>query len=282
MNCLNKKCTITNVDERMLSCWLCHGVIHIKCSGIPVLAAEATVRHDGLHWCCTSCRKIGVEFYHFFQGRKNMFLEIQKDISDLSQRVADYGKLFDDYASLDNIKSPPQSSPKRRKSARTQNKTNTVLSPGPSSSSHINLAEINTPPSTLSANLPQINIMKQSSSLLIADNGPNAHRELRIIPPKKSIFVSRFASETTTEDIEYYIKNNLNTNADIVTYKFSYSQPRSITSFKISVSSEIFDKIIDPCFWPDNTLVREYIYKENQNINNIARLPSRVTNNQKN
>lgn len=292
MNCLNKKCTISDHNERMMSCWLCHGLMHFKCSGLPTLAAEASQKYDGLHWCCIYCRKIGVDFYKFFQNRKSAFIQIEKELSELSNRVSDYGKIFDDYKLLDNLQSPPQSSPKRRKSSRIPDKTIAVESPGAASVSNNN-SEFDTPVN-LNQNSTSNNKTKkvksktvsiQPSAVLNNDTNNQTHRELRIIPPKRSIFISRCASETTVEDIDYYIKTKLDSNSDsnavFLIHKFLYSQPRSITSFKITPPSDVFDQIFNPCFWPDNTLVREYVYKENQRTNNSVRFPS-VSSNQKN
>ena len=69
-------------------------------------------------------------------------------------------------------------------------------------------------------------------------------------------------------------------NIEFSTYKFNYSQPRTITSFKITVPLNIFDTIVDPGFWPVSTLVREYQYKEHQR--NAVHLPSRNPNAPKN
>lgn len=289
MDCLNKKCSITDVNERMLSCWLCHGLTHFKCSGIPTLAAEASQKHDGLFYCCVHCRKLGIDFYKFFQSRKSIFLQLQKSVVDLNNRVEDYGKLFDSYTSLDNYKSPPQSSPKRRKSSRAVDKVINVDGPATSSSVlTINNAEFSTPLTSATPNAIQGSVSNKTKKVksktvtiqpatnLNDDNNNNktVHQELRFLPPRKSIFLSRCVSETTVEDIKNYIQSKLNYDADISIHKFSYSQPRSITSFKITPSPDIYDQIVDPSFWPMYTLVKEYIFKENRRTNNAVRFSS--------
>lgn len=127
-----------------------------------------------------------------------------------------------------------------------------------------------------------LNNVNQQTSSVNLDPANGRLRQLRVLPPKKAIFISRFAPETTVEDIEFYIKTKLNFNADIITYKFTYSQPRNVISFKLTVPFDLFENIIDHRFWPENTLVREYDFKENKRLNNIARLPSRMPNFQKN
>mgnify|MGYP003557574377 FL=1 len=104
---------------------------------------------------------------------------------------------------------------------------------------------------------------------------------LKIIPPNKSIFISRFAFDTSTADIDNYIKSNINIKAEnfISIKKFTYSEQRNVTSFKLTVSFDLYDKLIDPSFWPDYTFVREYIIKDNPRRNNIVRLPSSLNSN---
>lgn len=298
MTCLIKGCTIEVNYERMLGCWLCHGLCHFKCSGLPVLAAEAVTRHKGLHWCCPDCRHVGASFYRFFQGTQTNFLEIQKEASELSDRISAYGKMFEDFKSLDNLKSPTQSSPKRRKSARKKDKRDDsadisdtpVSSKLPTTNDDFTTNLKKTPKNNQPLN-PMDTLLNKSQTTeplnyakALKSPGPassntqSIRHPLRAIPPNKNVFVSRLASETTIDDVEYYIKSKLASNAVISVYKFVYSQPRSITSFKITVPDEIFNIIMHPDFWPVSTFVREY--KEKQRT--AVHLPSREFNIPKN
>ena len=56
---------------------------------------------------------------------------------------------------------------------------------------------------------------------------------------------------------ENYIKSKFNFSPDILIKKFTYSEPRNVTSFKLTVPNDLFETIIDPVFWPNNTFVRE-------------------------
>lgn len=297
IKCLNKNCSINNDDERLIVCWLCHGLCHFKCCGLPVLIAESLSKHKGLHWCCNNCRKIGVDFYRFFQGTKTNFHEIQKEVSALSDRISTYSKLFEDYNSLNVLNSPPQSSPKRRKSSRNANKPITFSDPVSSAPSiSTNKPEpIKSPIPNLSEQLVnsnesvnQPNVAEKNHESVnqpnVADKNHEAvhsmefdgeyHPEtLKVIPPNKSIFISRFSYDTSAEQIDAYIKYKLKKNPVINVKKFTYSQPREITSFKVTVPADLFNEIKNPNFWPKHSLVREYIFKENTRLNNIAQLP---------
>lgn len=308
MHCLKKNCRINNDAERMITCWLCHELCHYKCTGLSTLVNESVNECDGLNWFCSNCRKPAVEFYRFFQSTKNRFSEIQKSVTLLSESISNYGNIFQEFSSLDSLKSPNQSSPKRRKSARkgAKDKGDLPLTPCLSDQNTEMIITPEIPDITPSSpSIPEIFIYDDAGGPGCSDNtGPSSSsqaivstfrnssqqnnnkliepKQLVVIPPKKSIFVSRFAYETTADEINYYIKNKIkNDNADILTNKFKYSQQRSITSFKITVPPELFNEIVKPDFWPQNTLVREYIFKDYPR-NNIARLPQTVNTTSKN
>ena len=305
MSCLMKNCNITSDNERKITCWLCHELCHVKCSGLSALVADAIANNNGLHWRCDVCRKIAITFYRFFQDTQQTFSEIKKEASKLNERISEYGKFFDDFKTLDNLKSPPPSSPKRRKSARNINKDKredpvaSMSTLGPStltgrSESIWNDAEMpsvcvealtNQPGAFMDTDLTEMSLANTDEMLNPAAPIPNSiqtvHNVLRAVPPKKTIFVSRLAIETTAEAVNSYIKSKVGPDADIATYKFNFLQQRSITSFKITVPADLFEPILDQKFWPENTLVREYIYREKPR-SNIGHLPQRTMNVPKN
>lgn len=303
MSCLMKNCNIKSDNERKITCWLCHELCHVKCSGLSGLVVDAMANDKGLHWRCNDCRKIGVTFYRFFQDTFKKFLEIQEEASKLTERISEYGKLFDDFKSLDNLKSPPQSSPKRRKSSRNKDKHENPVA----STSSLGFPSLNFIPEPIrnNAEMPLdcvyessktpasfINSDQTETALVNTDGTPNppapvpnsdqtVHSTLRAVSPKKTVFVSRLAVETTSEAVTSYINSKVGPDADVSTYKFNFSQQRSITSFKITVAADLFERILDPQFWPENTLVREYTYREKPR-SNIGHLPQHEMNVPKN
>lgn len=99
------------------------------------------------------------------------------------------------------------------------------------------------------------------------------HKELVVIPPAKCIFVSRFAVDTSEGDILYYLNSKLNLlNKKISVHKLRFSYQRSISSFKITLPSDLFNNVLDQGFWPVNTLVHEFIQKS-QPQTSLATLP---------
>ncbi|KAI8122780.1 hypothetical protein CVS40_6538 [Lucilia cuprina] len=181
---------------------------HFTCSELSGLVAEAVSKNKDLHWCYESCRKF----------------EIRRI------RISAYGKLFDDFKSLHNLKSPPQSSPKRRKPARNLTKEKRDDQP-----------TVSATPCNTSSDVPLTNISAPVHSCNTASDQLNSS--------KKTIFISRLASNTTSDSVDFCIKN------------------------LITVSMNLFERLLDPNFWPINTLVREYIYRSRPQT--IAALPQR-------
>ena len=126
--------------------------------------------------------------------------------------------------------------------------------------------------------MPQLNYNLNNP---LESNG-TVHNPLRAIAPKKTIFISRLASDTSTDDVDYYLKSKIGPHADVLIHKFQYTQQRSIASFKLTISADLFQLVLDTNFWPENTLVREYIYRERQRLNNVGVLPQREQNVSKN
>jgi len=83
--------------------------------------------------------------------------------------------------------------------------------------------------------------------------------KFRIVPPNaKTIFASRFAADTTCKQISDFICENLPEKTQVYVIKIKTNPGREKLSFKITVPDEFFDKVVDPAFWPDHTLVREF------------------------
>lgn len=100
-------------------------------------------------------------------------------------------------------------------------------------------------------------IPKQASNSSIEHS---VHKDLVVIQPPKSIFVSRFAADTSEEDLLYFIKSKLNVvNINISVSKFRFAYERITSSFKITLPGDLYNKVIDQRFWPENTMVHEFI-----------------------
>jgi len=99
------------------------------------------------------------------------------------------------------------------------------------------------------------------SNLRRSNDNPN----LRVVLPKKAIFISRLAADTTESDLIDYIAFKLKCSADpnISVQKFNFNSPREIASFKIIVPDDaIFERMLSQDFWPKHTVMHEYIRKK--------------------
>lgn len=285
MNCSNKKCNVSG-DERMVSCWLCMGNYHMKCSNLKARDADALLdASKHLHWTCPDCRIIGVEFYNFFKSQKTEFECIKNDFIALQCKLSKYGELFTNYKNLENFIASPTH--KRRKSTKSTStspnfnfavKTRSQNLPVNSQIQNLNVAgqtsncnpaELTsvTPSTSQKASINAVRVIEdgQPTSPFVAVNSPKPLRTLPARNKRKSIFATRFVFDTSVNDIEAYIKGNIAKELynDIQIFKIN---SRNRASFKILVPVNIFEKIVDPGFWPENTHVREFIYHDNNNV----------------
>lgn len=85
--------------------------------------------------------------------------------------------------------------------------------------------------------------------------------DLVVVPPRKTIFISRLSSDTSIENIVNYVKLNFSefNDNDCRILKFNYSGPRDISSFRIIVPVKVFGVLSEQSFWPDGVLVKEFI-----------------------
>lgn len=115
-------------------------------------------------------------------------------------------------------------------------------------------------------NSASLSDMKKTTLNNNNNNTINLDYTLNVVPPRKTVFVSRLTPDTVENNIKNFIRvkcPHFNEN-DCNVFKFSYSQPRDISSFKITVPLKIFDTIIDESFWPQGVLVKEFLPRERQ------------------
>lgn len=337
MSCMNKNCQYNSYDERMIHCWLCRNLCHVKCAGLSARTADGLNVDKGVRWCCHNCRKVELDFYNFFRSLQSEFSEMEKGFNTLFSRFSEFSKMFKDYPDMDKLAKSPGFSPKRKKSHKksvpgpiiqSQNLIG-FESPQPSTSraglaappiSDIELSKnsaVSKPTTSTVLTIPVCTNSATSVQGVLAENSnsrssmglpppstenipemppkedvrPTPHivvsrpttetesrsRTLTIVPARRAIFVSRFAPDTTVEDIKYFIscKGMNSSSIDIFKLKSSYSERRS--SFKLIVSDDLFPIILNSDFWPVGAFVKEFTYDNNRRQNNIARLPARTS-----
>lgn len=82
----------------------------------------------------------------------------------------------------------------------------------------------------------------------------------------KVIYIGRLEEKTTVKDIEEHIKSEIGMSV-IKCYKLKCSMDKC-SSFKVIIDPNNIDKIMNDSVWPEGTLIREFIYRNENNENN--------------
>ncbi|KAL9883440.1 uncharacterized protein ACN427_010777 [Glossina fuscipes fuscipes] len=107
---------------------------------------------------------------------------------------------------------------------------------------------------------------------------PNNDMCLTAVPPRKAIFVSRLAPETSVDNIKGYLATKVpSVNLKRVSiFKMAPSQARAISSFKILVQTENSDMLLNKSLWPVGSLIKEFIPRDRpRNTKAIVLSPSK-------
>lgn len=301
MECVYK-CNITNLNERVLTCWLCDKHGHLKCAGFTGRHFDLiTDRKNGLRWACINCRSLEVDFYRLFKESKIEIAAMKKDFNAVHTRLENFEKLFMNFEYVDG-------SPKRKKSSAIASGENLITLNSPSvAPPRKNLGTLHTenqlaPPALYSSVCSNVNPATASSpsvktpvevqssevtpnnpqippSIIICapENAPStSNNDLIVVAPRKSIFVSRLHPSTSVDNISNYIKSKIQNvlDNDYNILKFNSSIPRDLSSFKITVHSKLYDLMLKDSFWPDGTLVKEFEFRKRRNFVKPITLPS--------
>ena len=78
----------------------------------------------------------------------------------------------------------------------------------------------------------------------------------------KVIYIGRLEEKTSVEDVENHISEVINVNV-IKCYKLKCSM-KNCSSFKVIIKEFELDKFLESSFWPQGTVVREFIFNQDQ------------------
>lgn len=94
----------------------------------------------------------------------------------------------------------------------------------------------------------------------------SAAKKLVVVEPRKTVFISRLAPDTSIEDVRAHINAQLgfdDTSISIVKYRL---KPRkSYSSFNVNLPEHLIHRVLNPTFWPKNTVVHEFIFRPRGN-----------------
>lgn len=300
MACKSVNCKITSDKETLIECWLCTNLWHAKCAGVTARVVDALYGDkNGLHWCCIKCRKINIEFYNFVKSYTSEVNELNQDIFNVYMRFMNFTALIKNYPNLEEYASTPASSGQKRK--RLTKKLN-IDQPNVSDPKKPDTPSTPTVPSNPVERAPPLTAPAGTSQEVIPippvvpplvvpqvvvpppptrNTTQRANRKaktLTVVPVKKVVFISRFALDTSSEDLDDYIRSKIDGDFYLKTVKMRLPSTATRSSFKVIVQPEIFDKLIDPNFWPPKAFVKEFVDR----VDNLARLPARHSNLPKN
>lgn len=312
MACFYPKCKVKgNSDQQFICCWLCDAHAHLSCAGFSGRQFDMiSDRSKGLRWSCVKCRALDIDFYRMFKDAKLMISRMKSDFTTVMENFNKMESLFENFEYIEGSPKRKKSSLSvdtgNGNSLSNPSNLISLLSPVvenveiivaqesiPSVTGSLqNLVPISSQ-SEISPSVEDISIDSVSISQTPVVNYASAVRSaatdtfpqaagqrgihnLVVVPPRKTVFLSRLASDTTINDIGDYIRSNCsNISDDIAIFKFNYSQPRDISSFKISVPGKFFDEILNKSFWPEGVLVREFVHRDRNRSESYTRvLPS--------
>lgn len=81
-----------------------------------------------------------------------------------------------------------------------------------------------------------------------------------MVPPPKSIFLSRLGVDVTTEQVKKFITTKIPAAQRISVRKMLFRGPRNYSSFVVDVGNDLnlFNDVVQQAFWPELTLVKEF------------------------
>lgn len=277
MECVYAKCSGRNTNDKLIACWLCDDSAHLKCAGFSGKSFDKIIEPSyGFRWFCWKCRETEVDFNGLLHEAKKSLADIKQDFDLVREKLSKFESKFD------NMKWPAglNSSPKRK---RTSIPSNLLSVPMANDGPTLFLSPAHTP--TVEEN-NQYSVGVTSESLVVpcisevvevtsanTDNlviaaGSNisesTEMDLVVVPPRKIVFISRLSHDTSVEKISAYLKTKCAefNDIDCNVFKFNYSQPRDIASFKIIVPLKLFNIVANESFWPSGVLVKEFVPRD--------------------
>ncbi|XP_075151108.1 uncharacterized protein LOC142240068 [Haematobia irritans] len=285
MICEKPNCAVKKTEEPVVTCWLCHSSYHAKCVELAARTADNLREDKGLRWCyLTALTEKFAKYKTVFENASCLEKFLQSPIDSLRKRKKPSNNINTEVVSNLNTNSDTNLAPYQ------------LFSPQMQPNLSIPILSQTSNPSTSNAAISQISNLTVSNASLNTTTPSTSNRfrtpltsplpnippkPLQVVPSKKTVFAAKFAAETTIEDISFYIKSKLQADIELSVFKFKYRERRSKASFKIIVPEDIFDRVVNPEFWPQNALIKEYIYKESP-ITDIVYLPNSSQNVPKN
>ena len=96
------KCVSNRVDDRLIPCFLCDSVYHLKCCGITGKCLDSMNNNTGFFYVCLNCRNLNVDIIKDFRNARKAFADISSDLLCLQNKLSRYESLFSSVESVIN------------------------------------------------------------------------------------------------------------------------------------------------------------------------------------
>lgn len=116
--------------------------------------------------------------------------------------------------------------------------------------------------SLLTVSAPHVLTLQPSISIpsTFSEPSPEEACGITVVPPPKSIFISRLGVDVSVEQVEKFIKTKIPSAIDFSIRKMKFRIPKGYSSFVINMGNNInlFNMVVDQSFWPAVTIVKEF------------------------
>lgn len=104
---------------------------------------------------------------------------------------------------------------------------------------------------------------RPEKKLPVANEQGSLENMLAVVPPNRSIFLSRLAIETSVEDIKKYISEKLSITSDFGIRKFDLHGAK-YSSFLLRCEDSIYEPLIDSKNWPRHMRVEKFFHRRSR------------------
>lgn len=299
MDCVSAKCSVRHANEKSVFCWVCNDSAHLKCAGFSGKSFEKlSVPSNGFRWFCWRCRETESNWNILYLNSKKSFAELKHSFDLVRERMLQFEDIFNalkinrEYINSLPMQKGPSATSNLLDMQNPAEAPALFLPPVPAVdidrarsvenfNNEIDELSIDTDISDERAAVTDSNVPVIESSDEPIVTSPNSSNNLVVVPPRKTIFISRLSHDTPVGSLVDYIKQNCKdyNDTDCRVFKINYSQPRDISSFKIVVPEKLFHTIVTDSFWPAGVLVKEFIPRDRQVRTTRINLPNSASKN---
>lgn len=277
-------CNTCNVGDAspVIHCSTCCNAFHYKCvfPEVPTKFFEYLVAMPGIQWYCSDDRNFCVS-------------KLLDRISLMEQKLMEKPSEFDiglsnEVSSIEVQTSPSlcQCRPSTRRtlrSKRTADKATENLAPAiPQKKSRVNTPiKLIAVPDEANAdtkhteNVPPVHVYSSVPGIIVS-NQPNEQQQniehqclkenqneemLVVVPPNRSIFLSRLSLDTTENVLKKYIADKFSITSGFGLRKFAVKESAQFSSFLLRCDDNLYDTFMNHEMWPRHMKVHQFFQK---------------------